>query len=180
MSPEDDTSAISRDHTIHISRSGLLTIAGGKWTTYRKMAEDTIDCAAVIGELAERACVTRELRLHGHTLERDEAGGFAAYGADAAALRALVAADERLAEQLHPEFDYRAVQVVWAARHEMARTLEDVLARRLRALFLDTRASLVMAPRVAQLLAAELGRDHAWEQAQVEAFRAVAEPLLVQ
>jgi glycerol-3-phosphate dehydrogenase len=117
--------------------------------------------------------------LHGHVAGPTLTGPFAAYGSDAVALQTLVDHDEGLARRLHPEFDYREVQVVWAARHEMARSVEDVLARRLRALFLDTRASLEMAPRVSELMAGELGRDAGWARAQVEAFRKIAEPLLV-
>ncbi|MBW2667413.1 MAG: FAD-dependent oxidoreductase, partial [Deltaproteobacteria bacterium] len=178
---EDHTAALSRDHTVNVSKSGLVTIAGGKWTTYRKMAEDTIDCAMVIAQLPERPCGTRELHLHGHTpeAEPDADAVFAVYGSDGPALQRLIEERPGLAEPLHPDFDYVAAQVVWAVRHEMARTVEDVLARRLRVLFLDTRASIAMAPAVAALMAVELGCDSAWERQQVEALRAVAEPLLV-
>lgn len=178
---EDNTAALSRDHTVNVSKSGLVTIAGGKWTTYRKMAEDTIDCAMVIAQLPGRPCETRELRLHGYApgAESDADGDFAIYGSDGPALQRLVEEQPDFAKQLHPDFDYVGAQVVWAVRHEMARTVEDVLARRLRVLFLDTRASIAMAPVVAALMAAELGRDSVWEREQVEALRAVAEPLLV-
>ena len=145
------------------------------------MAEDTIDCAMVIAQLPGRPCETRELRLHGYApgAESDADGDFAIYGSDGPALQRLVEEQPDFAKQLHPDFDYVAAQVVWAVRHEMARTVEDVLARRLRVLFLDTRASIAMAPVVAALMAAELGRDSVWEREQVEALRAVAEPLLV-
>jgi glycerol-3-phosphate dehydrogenase len=178
---EDSTAALSRDHTVNVSKSGLVTIAGGKWTTYRKMAEDTIDCAIAIAQLPERPCGTRELQLHGYMpkVESDAAPMFAIYGSDGPALQLLIDEEPGFAERLHPDFDYVAAQVVWAVRHEMARTVEDVLARRLRVLFLDTRATIAMAPTVAALMAAELGRDPAWERQQVEALRAVAEPLLV-
>jgi glycerol-3-phosphate dehydrogenase len=104
---------------------------------------------------------------------------FSNYGSDASALQRLIEERPGFAEPLHPDFDYVGAQVAWAVRHEMARTVEDVLARRLRVLFLDTRASIAMAPAVAALMAAELGRDSAWEHEQVEALHAVAEPLLV-
>ena len=181
-SAEGGTAALSRDHVLHIADSGLVTITGGKWTTYRKMAEDTVDQAAVLAGLPDRLCPTEDLRIHG-------AGGaapggavddhLAAYGSDAGPLRALMDEDPALNERLHPARPVRAGQVVWAARHELARTVEDVLSRRTRELLLDARASIEMAPRVAALLAKELGRDEAWEQAQVEAYTALAEGYLV-
>jgi glycerol-3-phosphate dehydrogenase len=130
------TAALSRDHTIEISGSGLLTIAGGKWTTYRHMAEDAVDHAIVLGRLDERACVTRNLRIHNPGEHEDSAA--------------------------------------WYARHEMARSVEDVLARRTRLLFLDTQAALNKAPEVARELAGELGRDEAWQREQLAAFFEVA------
>jgi glycerol-3-phosphate dehydrogenase len=131
-----NTAALSRDHTIEISSSGLLTIAGGKWTTYRRMAEDAVDHATVLGQLNERPCVTRELRIRDPGDHDDSAA--------------------------------------WFARHEMARTVEDVLARRTRLLFLDARAALAKAPQVAAELARELGRDEAWQQAQLKSFEETA------
>jgi len=127
-----NTAALSRDHTIEISSSGLLTIAGGKWTTYRHMAEDAVDHAIVLGQLDERPCVTRGLRIRDPGIHDDSAG--------------------------------------WFARHEMARTVEDVLARRTRVLFVDARAALAKAPQVARELAKELGRDGAWEISQLKSF----------
>ncbi len=168
------TAALSRDHTIHIDSSGLLTIVGGKWTTYRHMAEDAVNHAITLGDLPDAACVTAELRVHGYHAEPDTLGDLAVYGADAAALCALTDAQPGLARTLHPSLPIIAAQVVWAARSEMARTVEDVLARRTRALFLNANAAIAMAPDVARLLAAELHRDEAWQSAQVETFRALA------
>lgn len=173
--PTGDTASISRDHTLHIDRSGLVTITGGKWTTYRKMAEDTIDQAAIIAQLDERPSATRDLPLHGWHNDPDALGDLAAYGADAAALAALFDDQPAWNEPLHPNLPYRKGEVIWAARHEMARTLEDVLARRTRALLLDARASVEIAPAVAALLAEERGRDAAWEKEQVAAYRDLAE-----
>ncbi len=171
------TAAVSRDHTIHIDDSGLLTIAGGKWTTYRHMAEDCVDHAAMLAHLDERPCVTRDLPIHGLAgVDQGEGveGGLAPYGSDAAAIRALIDADPPLGRPMHSALPYTPAEVVWAARHEMARTVEDVLARRTRALFLNARAALEMAPRVAQLMARELGRDATWERAQLTEFAAIA------
>ncbi len=168
------TAGLSREHTIHVARSGLLTIAGGKWTTYRKMAEDCVDHAATLGKLEERACVTRALRIHGYHERPQEFGELWFYGSAAQGVRALMDEVPALARRLHAALPIYGAQVVWAARQEMARSVEDVLARRTRALFLDARAAREMAPAVAGLLAGELGRDAAWREAQVAAFTAVA------
>ncbi len=168
------TAALSRDHTLEISRSGLLTLTGGKWTTYRKMAEEGVDHAIVLARLRERPCVTRDLHLHGFHEQARRFGALADYGADADGLGQLMATRPELARPLHAGFPVCGAQVVWAARHEMARTLEDVLARRTRVLFLDVRAALEMAPAVARLLAEELARDEAWQQRQLTQFRETA------
>lgn len=167
------TSALSRDHVIHVDPSGLLTITGGKWTTYRHMAEDTVDHAITLGRLRDEPCPTRNLHIHGYLENPDGNDPLAVYGADADEIRAL-AKDPNLAAQLHPALPYIAAEVVWAARNEMARSVEDVLARRTRALFLNAAAAGAMAEPVARLLAQELGQDDAWIAAQITAFRALA------
>lgn len=171
------TAALSREHTITISKSGLLTIVGGKWTTYRKMAEDCVDHAIVLGRLEERPCVTRGLAIHG--CQPRDGGPLAGYGSDAASLERLMAEQPELAQPLHPALPITGAQVVWAARGEMARTVEDVLARRTRALYLNARAALAMAPASAGLIARELGWDQAAIGRQVEAFNRVAEGFVV-
>jgi glycerol-3-phosphate dehydrogenase len=163
------TSALSRDHIIHVDGSGLLTITGGKWTTYRHMAEDCVDHAITLGKLPDAECRTKNLRIHGYMEEADALGELEVYGSDSEAVTTL-AEDARLAARLHPELLYIAAEVVWAARAEMARTVEDVLARRTRALFLNARAAMEMAEPVARLLAGELGRDEEWVAAQVKEF----------
>ena len=168
------TAALSRDHTLLVSSSGLVTITGGKWTTYRSMGEDAVDHAAAVAGLEERPSTTASLHLHGWTEHPRPDADWAGYGADAPALARLAAERPGLDELLHFNLPYRACEVVWAARHEMARTVEDVLARRSRALLLDARASAAIAPDVAALMAAELGRDEAWQRRQVEAYRELA------
>ena len=153
------TSKLSRDHALVVSPSGLVTITGGKWTTYRRMAEDAVDRAVQVGGLALRPSVTHELALDDFT-----AAHRAALEQENAALRA----------PLHPRLPYHLSDVVCAARHEMARTVEDVLSRRTRALLLDARGSMEAAPTVAALLTKELGRDASWEAQQVAAFTALA------
>jgi glycerol-3-phosphate dehydrogenase len=174
-----NTASLSRDHTIHIDPSGLLTIAGGKWTTYRHMAEDCVDHAATLAELPERPCVTRNLNVHGFHRQSDNFGALSVYGSDALLIEDLIRAEPSLQARLHPALPYCAAEVLWAARVEMARTVEDVLARRTRALFLNARAAMAMAPEAARLLARELGRDQAWQNGQVDGFRALAAGYLV-
>jgi glycerol-3-phosphate dehydrogenase len=178
-SEDEQTASISRDHTLHIAPSGLVTIAGGKWTTYRKMAEDTIDQAALVADLEDRDSVTKTLQLHGWHKNTESFGALAPYGSDAPDIQALVRDEERYAERLHPQHEVVAAQVVWAARFEAARTVEDVLSRRTRVLLLDARASIEMAPAVARLLAEELQRDEAWQQDQVERYAELARGYLV-
>ncbi|MGC1479181.1 MAG: glycerol-3-phosphate dehydrogenase/oxidase [Chthoniobacterales bacterium] len=172
---EKSTAALSRDHTILISNSGLLTVTGGKWTTYRRMAQDAIDQAELMAGFERRTCETETLKIHGWTDQPNSNPDFAVYGAEAEAVRALADEDPDLAERLHPNLPYLKAEVVWAARHEMARTVEDVLARRTRALLLGARASVEAAPEVARLMARELGCDEAWQTAQIAAYATLAE-----
>jgi glycerol-3-phosphate dehydrogenase len=168
------TAALSRDHVIHIDRSGLVTIAGGKWTTYRHMAEDCVDQAATLGQLREKPCATRHLHIHGFHEAANQFGSLAVYGSDACEIRKLIDDDARLSEPLHAALPYVKAEVVWAVRHEMARTVEDILARRTRALFLNARAALEMASVVAELMASELGWDESIRTKQLAAFHDVA------
>lgn len=174
-----NTAALSRDHTIHIDQSGLLNITGGKWTTYRHMAEDCVNHAAVLGKLPERDCVTKGLKIHGFCDPCDRAAQFSVYGSDAPALHEMIRQAPELAARLHDALPYVAAEVVWAVRHEMARTLDDVLARRTRALFLNANAALECAPRVASLMARELGYASEWEKNQLAAFSETASAFLL-
>jgi glycerol-3-phosphate dehydrogenase len=168
--------AISRDHTVLISEARLITIIGGKWTTYRKMGEDVVDHAVQIAGLKVIPSRTAELRLHGATDRPANSNEWEqVYGADLPLLNGIAALDPELEKPLHPLLPFRRVEVVWAARHEMARCLEDVLARRTRALFLNARASVEAAPIAAKLLAQELGLDVEWEREQVMEYEKLAE-----
>ncbi len=169
-----NTAVLSRDHTIHIDRSGLLTIAGGKWTTYRRMAEDCVNQASALGRLPERPCGTTRLPIHGFHEHAEQFGRLAMYGADAPAIQDLIQAEPGLGDLLHPALPYCGAEVIWATRFEMARTVEDALARRTRALLLNTRAAVAIAPRVAELMARELGRDAVWQAKQISAFQELA------
>lgn len=169
-SEETKTKEISRSHKIIREKSGLITIIGGKWTTYRKMAQDTLDLAIRHMRVPTRDCVTETHPIHGALSNPDYADPLYIYGSDAAQIRQLAASSPHMAEKLHSAYPYTVAEVTWIARNEMPRTLEDVLARRLRILFMDARAAVAMAPRVAAVLAAERGKDVAWTDAQVETF----------
>ncbi|MCB1087001.1 MAG: FAD-dependent oxidoreductase, partial [Verrucomicrobiae bacterium] len=133
------TAAISRDHSLFVSDSGLVTVAGGKWTTYRKMAEDTVDRAAAVGGLPTRPCLTADLTL-----------------LDRPAAEDLKMEDPSWSDKLAPEFPWRVIDVVAAVRLEMARTVDDVLSRRTRMTFLDEMAAAKCAPKVEAILRQEL------------------------
>lgn len=165
-----NTSALSRSHMVRIEASGMITICGGKWTTYRHMAEDCVNQAATLARLPEKPCVTADLQIHGYDRASERFGSLAVYGSDAPAVQALAQKDTALATPLHPALPYTGAEVVWAARHEMAQNVEDVLARRTRALFLNARAAIEMAAPVADLLARELGRDREWCSEQIRLF----------
>ncbi len=163
------TAALSREHYIEVSPSGLVTVIGGKWTTYRRMGADVIEKAATSAGLPPRESQTARLNLHGWTAA-PALGPLSVYGADAARVEELAKSDPALAEPLHARLPYRAAEVIWAVRNEMARTVEDVLARRTRALLLDARASVEAAPRVARLMAVALGKTTGWADSQLAEF----------
>jgi glycerol-3-phosphate dehydrogenase len=169
------TSKLSREHAIEISASGLITIAGGKWTTYRRMAEDTLAAAMKAGMLPARPCVTRTVRLHGACAEAEVNPSLLRYGTDAAEIVALWQSDPEMRTPLDPALEFTRAEVVYAARHEMARSVEDVLSRRTRALLLDAKAAQRSARGVAELLAAELEQTPEWIEQQTSQFMQLAE-----
>lgn len=150
------TAALSRDHTILIADSGLVTITGGKWTTYRRMAEDVIDHAEMVGGLGMKHCTTHTLMIHGSATVLDQHDPLAVYGSDAAEIRTLATQHPDWAAKVHPRLDLIGAEVIFHARHEMARTVGDVLARRSRSLLLDAQSSMSAAPKVGALMATEL------------------------
>lgn len=146
------TAAISRDHMIFVSESGLITIAGGKWTTYRKMAEDAVNKAILVAKLPHSPCKTENLRLHG--FDKDT------FSAE---------------KPLHPNLSVTKESIIRAVHEEMAQTLEDVLARRTRALFLDAKASLDIAPTVLKIMAHEMKKNADWEKKELEQYNQLAQ-----
>jgi glycerol-3-phosphate dehydrogenase len=176
-----DTKTISREHVVHVSPTGLVTLLGGKWTTYRQMAEDTLADAIDVGGLQRRPCVTEHLYLHGWMRRESQPPDDTdrVYGTELPAVEDLAREEPAWDEPIHERLPYRGVHVVYAARLEMVRTLEDVLARRTRSLQLDARASIEAAPKVAGILAREMGRDAKWVEQQIVAYETLARGYLL-
>lgn len=175
--PEEEgksTKEVSRSHKIIISNSGLITLTGGKWTTYRQIAEELVDKAIEKGNLASSKCISDIIPLHGHTQNTNHEDLMAIYGTDQA-LIAKLAQKENMSKLLHKNYPYTYAHVIWAIREEMAQTVEDILARRIRLLFLDARAAMKVAPKVAKCLAAELGKDDKWVKQQLKSFKKVSQ-----
>ncbi|MBN2236322.1 MAG: glycerol-3-phosphate dehydrogenase/oxidase, partial [Bacteroidales bacterium] len=171
----EKTKEISRSHKIIVTKSKLITIIGGKWTTYRRMAQDTVNKANVVGSLPHIKCQTKKLALHGYSTAHDRFHPLNLYGSDKEAILEIAKSNTAFAKKIHPNYEFIFAEVVWAIRFEMARTLEDILARRVRLLFLDARAAKEAAPKVASLLTSELGKDAAWEKDQIDSFIQLAE-----
>jgi glycerol-3-phosphate dehydrogenase len=175
----DKTKEISRSHKIIVAESGLITITGGKWTTYRRMAEDTVDKAIEVGKLQAQSVKTKDLPIHGSTPGVDRKDHLYVYGTDRSALLNLRDENKEWAEKLDPRAEFIGAEVIWAVRNEMGRTLEDVLARRVRILFLNARLAYDVAPKVAALIAKELNKGLDWELAQVTTFRELVKTYLL-
>lgn len=163
------TKEVSRRHKISISQSGLLTIIGGKWTTYRRMAEETLNKAINAGLLRKGKCVTEVLKLtsvNGAT----PPDPLHIYGDHSGDIKKLIAENPGLGLPIDERLPYTRAEIIWICRNEMPLHLEDILARRTRSLFLNARASTVIAPEVVRLMAAELGFDENWQKDQLEAY----------
>lgn len=173
------TKEISRNHKIMVSSSGLVTILGGKWTTYRRMAEDVIKQLEQGQGWQQTSSLTHNMPLHGAQSEVDWDDPWYYYGSDAANIRRRIQEQPALQEVLSEQLNITKAQVVWAVQQEMARHVEDVLARRIRALFLDAREALRIAPAVAAIMAHELQKDNTWVQQQLESFTTLANGYLL-
>lgn len=174
-----NTAALNRNHAIIISSGNLVTITGGKWTTYRKMAEDAVNNACYIAKLEKERCKTTEIRIHGYLNEPNRGDFLNVYGSDSVSVKELAKENTDWNKPLHPNYPYIIAQVIWAIRNEMAQTVEDILARRIRLLFLDAHAAAEAAPVVAALLKKELNETDAWEKFQVEAFKQLTKKYLI-
>ena len=172
------TAAISRDHVITVSPSGLVSIAGGKWTTYRKMAEDVINQGIQVGGLPKRACCTSNLKLFGYAEGLDPQDPWSAYGSHIATIKKMTRSHPSLKTKLTPSLPYTFAHVKWAIEYEMAQSVEDVLSRRLRLLLLDAKKAIEIAPRVAQFMAKERQLSKRWVQKQIVDFTRLAKRYL--
>jgi glycerol-3-phosphate dehydrogenase len=170
----EKTKEISRSHKIIVSDSELITITGGKWTTYRRMAQDTVDKAITIGKLPNKSCKTNNLQIHGAKEPLHKSQHLNLYGSDQDAIQKLIMELPKLGEKLHKQLPNTKAEIVWAIRYEMARTIEDILARRVRVLFLDAKAAIEIAPEVAEILAKELTKDKLWQEQQIKEFTSIA------
>ncbi|MBI1342975.1 MAG: FAD-dependent oxidoreductase [Terrimonas sp.] len=172
------TASLSRDHHISVSESEMITVAGGKWTTYRKMAEDVVDIAIHKAGLPIKACTTDELCIHGYREKVDYTKPLYYYGSDEDGIHALEKKDPGLKALIHPRLPFIKAEIIWAVQHEMCQTVEDALSRRTRALLLDAKAAIESAPVVAAIMARGLNKEKDWEQEQVNAFNITAKHYL--
>lgn len=158
-----NTASLSRDHTIEIDDANLLTITGGKWTTYRRMAEDAVNQAIKLADLPDKKCVTEDLKI---------------YENDTAEIEKIIAENPAMSEKLHAGLPYKKAEIFHAIRNEMAQTVEDILARRTRALFLNARAAIEIAPKVAEIMAREMDKNEIWIAEQIQHFNETAQNYL--
>ena len=174
------TKEIPRGYKIIVSESGLISILGGKWTTYRLMAETLINTAIQHHGLENKPCVTKELSIYGNVnTSLCTSSHEYMYGSEILKVRNLISQHLDYQQKIHPRYHYKVGEVIWFARYEMARTVEDILARRIRLLFLDAKAAIEAAPMVAKVLARELNRDADWVQQQEKAFGSLAKNYLL-
>ncbi len=169
---KNETKEVSRHHKVMVSTAGLVSVIGGKWTTYRKMAEDTIDTAIPVGGLPERKCNTERMPIHGYDFNSDWDNPLHVYGSD---IEKIIALNPNGNTSLATTFHITKNQIQWAVEQEMAVTLEDVLARRVRGLFLDAKESLRIAPTVARLMAKFMNTNQQWETEQLKSFESLAQ-----
>ena len=172
------TAALSRDHLITVSDSELITITGGKWTTYRKMAEDVLEIAIPKAGLPDVECQTKNLHIHGYKTGTDFNKPLYYYGADEEGIHSIIGTDKTLMEPIHPKLPFISAEILWAVRNEMCMKVEDFLSRRTRALFLDAKASIESAPLVAELIAKETNENENWIKNQIDSFNSMAKNYL--
>ncbi len=174
------TSLLSRDHTIIVTKSGLVSVIGGKWTTYRKMAEDAVNNAVFVSKMDKKECNTKTLPIGAWDWPIDKTNHWYVYANNAKHIKELIKENALWSEKLHPSFSHIKAEVIWFIRNEMAMTIEDVLARRTRILFLDAQSAIDAAPMVAELMRVEMKKDNIWKEDQINSFTALAKQYLLQ
>lgn len=174
----EKTKEISRSHKVIVSNSGLVSVIGGKWTTYRKMAEDTLSKIIRQKMLPFKPCVTRNLKIHGYEQMADP-DPLAIYGTDRMGIKKLTVENESWEIPLSGKTGITPAQIIWAIRHEMALTVEDVLARRTRILFIDAQAAYNLAPKVASIMMKEMNKNEEWKESQISSFLKLSERYLL-
>ena len=166
----DKTKEISRSHKIIVSKSNLITIIGGKWTTYRKMAEDVIDKAINRNLLSDKKCQTKNLKIHGYLINSEINNPLYFYGSDLVQIKNIENENMEFLKKIHPNYPYTIACLIFSIRNEMVLKVEDFLARRIRLLFLDVEAALASAELVAQIIAKELGKNEQWIVEEINLF----------
>jgi glycerol-3-phosphate dehydrogenase len=174
---DSNTKEISRSHKILISESGMFSIIGGKWTTYRKMGEDMIDRIEKEMQWKHIPSSTASLHIHGYTMQFDPTDPLYYYGSDETFIKKII--EESGDEWISKKLQLSKAQIVWAIREEMARTVEDVLSRRSRALLLDAKESISINPLVAKVMAQEMNKDETWMNEQISFFNNVAKNYVI-
>jgi glycerol-3-phosphate dehydrogenase len=174
---DSNTKEISRSHKILISESGMFSIIGGKWTTYRKMGEDMIDRVEKEMQWKHIPSSTASLHIHGYTMQFDPTDPLYYYGSDETFIKKII--EESGDEWISKKLQLSKAQIVWAIREEMARTVEDVLSRRSRALLLDAKESISINPLVAKVMAQEMNKDETWMNEQISFFNNVAKNYVI-
>jgi glycerol-3-phosphate dehydrogenase len=175
---EKKTAVMPRDHVVKVLPSGLIHVTGGKWTTYRSMAEYAIDTAIQSVGLEKVSCKTKNLKIHGWIKNRSTTS-MSIYGTDEEDIQLMINADPAFSEKIHPDYNYTKAELLWFVANEMAITVEDILARRTRLLFLDAKAAMEAAPMVAKTLAFFNGKDAEWEKQELDKFNDLAKNYLI-
>ena len=176
---KQSSSETSRDHTIVVAVSNLVTITGGKWTTYRKMAEDAVNNALFVGKLEKKECITESLMINELPLTMGKNDPLSIYGNKAQSIRQIMDEHLLMAEKIHPDYAYTIAELNWIIANEMPQKLEDILARRARLLFLDARAAMDCCELVAGYLQLALEKDEKWKLEQVREFKILAQQYLL-
>jgi glycerol-3-phosphate dehydrogenase len=174
----EKTKEISRSHKVLVSDSNLITLTGGKWTTFRKMGEDTVEYFTKLTKEKLQKSTSANIHIHAYAKE-NKSDYLSVYGSDIEQIKALQNKHPEWKDSLHPKYPFTQAEVVFACRNEMAMKVEDVLARRIRVLFLDAKASIEMAPKVAEIMSKELGKDEAWLKKQLKDFNKLAKRYLI-